>query len=237
MIKKLGKVTIGLVLFSIGIILTVKAQIGYAPWDTFHYGLSAHIGIRYGLTVILVGVATVSIAVLLGEQIGIGTLMNMTLIGIFCDVIIKYDLIKTPSSFMLSVLMLILGLVIMSFASFFYIGAGLGAGPRDSLMVALTKKLNLPIGVCRNMIELFVLCVGWLLGGAVGIGTLLSAVLMGVIVQGVFKLLKFDAKLVRQQNIAETFGVKKKETLEGTSIALQNEQLASIATELSKATN
>jgi len=208
MIKKLGKLSLGILLFSIGIMMTVKAQIGYAPWDTFHYGLSTHIGLSYGVTAILVGAVTVGIAVILGEQIGIGTLLNMSLIGIFCDLIIKYNLIKTPSSFSLSVVMLVLGLVIMSFASFFYISAGLGAGPRDSLMVALTKKLKLPIGICRNIIEMSVLFTGWLLGGAVGVGTLLSAVLMGFIVQASFKWLKFDAKAVRQENIAETLGLK-----------------------------
>jgi uncharacterized membrane protein YczE len=209
MIKKLARLCLGILLFSIGIMMTVKAQIGYAPWDTFHYGLSTHIGLSYGVTAILVGAVTVAIALILGEQIGIGTLLNMTLIGIFCDLIIKYNLIKTPSSFTLSVLMLILGLVIMSFASFFYISAGLGAGPRDSLMVALNKKLNLPIGICRNIIEISVLLTGWLLGGAVGVGTLLSAILMGLIVQVTFKWLKFDARSVRQENIAETLRFKK----------------------------
>lgn len=208
MLKRIFKLMFGLGLFSIGIIMTVKAQIGYAPWDTFHYGLSNVLGLSYGLMTIIVGGATVGLAVILGERIGIGTLLNMTLIGVLCDLLLNYNIIRTPNQLWLQIAMLLAGLMIMSFASYFYISSGLGAGPRDSLMVALTKRLKLPVGVCRNIIELSVLVIGWRLGGTVGIGTILSALLMGVFVQGVFKLLKFDARKVKQltiQDMRESF--------------------------------
>lgn len=194
MIKNILKLIFGLGLFSLGIIMTVKAQIGYAPWDTFHYGLSGNIGLSYGNTAILVGAVTVAIAVLLGEKVGIGTLLNMTVIGILCDFILNNNLIQTPETFLFRVIMLMTGLLVMSFASFFYISAGFGAGPRDSLMVGLSKRLKLPVGACRNIIELSVMIIGWVLGGAVGIGTLLSAIFMGIFIQSVFKLMKFDAR-------------------------------------------
>ena len=203
MVKNIIKLVLGLVLFSIGIIMTLKAQIGYAPWDTFHYGLSANIGLSYGVTAIIVGGVTVLIAVFLGEKIGIGTLLNMTVIGFLCDFILENNFIHTPNILIFKVIMLLCGLLVMAFASFFYISAGLGAGPRDSLMVGLAKKTKLPVGVCRNMIELTVMVIGWLLGGTVGLGTLLSAICMGIFIQWVFKLMKFDVKKVEHLTFAK----------------------------------
>ncbi|MBS7528669.1 hypothetical protein KHM83_18530 [Fusibacter paucivorans] len=201
MVKNALRLIFGLCLYSVGIIMTVQAQIGYAPWDTFHYGISEHIGLSYGVTSIIVGGIAMLIAIILGEKIGIGTVLNMTLIGIFCDVILQNQWITTPDAYIGKVMLLVTGLLVIAFASYFYISSGFGAGPRDSLMVGLSKRLHLPVGVCRNMIELSVLATGWLLGGAVGVGTVLSALLMGVFIQLVFKLMRFDVKSVRHMTI------------------------------------
>jgi uncharacterized membrane protein YczE len=152
--------------------------------------------LSYGITSIIAGAAAMLIAIVLGERIGIGTILNMTLIGMLCDVILNNHWITTPETYAGKVILLMVGLLVISFASYFYISSGFGAGPRDSLMVGLSKKLNLPVGVCRNMIELSVLVTGWLLGGAVGVGTVLSALLTGVFIQWVFRLMRFDVKSV-----------------------------------------
>ena len=101
--------------------------------------------------------------------------------------------------------MLVAGLLVISFATYFYIASGFGAGPRDSLMVALTRKSGLPIGLCRVVIEGLALFCGWRLGGMVGLGTILSALLAGVFVQFTFQLLRFDATGVQHETLLDTF--------------------------------
>jgi len=195
----------GLFLYSFGIVFTMNAHIGYAPWDVFHVGLANTIGLSIGTVAIMVGIIIGLISLLLGEKIGVGTILNMILIGVFLDMILALQIIPVADNFLLGIIMLILGLFIIALATYFYIGSALGAGPRDSLMVALTRKTSLSIGICRGIIEIFVVLVGWMLGGMVGIGTVLAAFTIGFCVQITFNLLKFDATKVKQETIDYTF--------------------------------
>lgn len=197
----------GLFLYALGIVVTMNAHIGYAPWDVFHVGISKTVGISIGNASIIIGVIVVIIAVLLGEKIGIGTILNMLLIGVFLDVLLKLDIIMTTNNFLIGILMMIIGLFIISLASYFYIGSGFGAGPRDSLMVAITRKTGLPVGVCRVTIELLAALVGWKLGGMIGIGTIISAFVIGFCVQVTFKLLKFDPTKIKHETLDMTYRV------------------------------
>ncbi|MCB2291110.1 hypothetical protein LGK97_15355 [Clostridium sp. CS001] len=197
----------GLFLYALGIVVTMNAHIGYAPWDIFHVGISKTVGISIGNASIIIGVIVVIIAVLLGEKIGIGTILNMLLIGVFLDVLLKLDIIMTTNNFLIGILMMIIGLFIISLASYFYIGSGFGAGPRDSLMVAITRKTGLPVGVCRGTIELLAALVGWKLGGMIGIGTIISAFVIGFCVQVTFKLLKFDPTKIKHETLDMTYRV------------------------------
>ncbi|MDD4363468.1 MAG: hypothetical protein PHD33_04570 [Atribacterota bacterium] len=203
--KRFFSLIFGLFLFAFGIVLTMKANIGYAPWDVFQVGLSKTVGISLGSISILVGVFLVIITVLLGEKVGFGSILNMILIGVFLDIILKFNLIPENSNFLAGILILIVGLFIISLASYFYIGSGLGAGPRDSLMVAITKKSKLPIGMCRGMIEATVVFIGWLLGGMVGLGTVIAVFAIGFCVQITFKLLQFDVTKVEHETLDKTF--------------------------------
>lgn len=203
--KRFFSLILGLFLFAFGIVLTMKANIGYAPWDVFQVGLSKTVGISLGSISILVGVFLVIITVLLGEKVGFGSILNMILIGVFLDIILKFNLIPENSNFLAGILILIVGLFIISLASYFYIGSGLGAGPRDSLMVAITKKSKLPIGMCRGMIEATVVFIGWLLGGMVGLGTVIAVFAIGFCVQITFKLLQFDVTKVEHETLDKTF--------------------------------
>ena len=160
---------------------------------------------------VLVGVLLVFVTLLLGETIGLGTLLNMVLIGFFLDMILNLELIPAANHFISGIGMLLIGLMIISLASYFYIGAALGAGPRDSLMVALARKTGLSIGFCRGAIEVMAVVIGWKLGGMVGIGTVLAAVLIGFCVQFTFWVLKFDAKKVEHQSL-----LKMKDDMYGT---------------------
>jgi uncharacterized membrane protein YczE len=199
------RLTWGLFLYALGIVVTLKANVGYAPWDVFHVGVSKIIGISIGNASIITGVIIGIIAVLLGEKIGLGTILNMILIGVFLDMILLFNIIPDANSFLFGVIMLIAGLFIIALASYFYIGSAFGAGPRDSLMVALTRKTRLPIGICRGIIELIAVFVGWRLGGMLGIGTVISAFAIGFCVQITFKVLKFDATKVKHETLNRTF--------------------------------
>lgn len=201
----------GLFLFALGIVVTLQAKVGFAPWDVLHVGLAKTTGLSIGLMSVLVGVLLVFVTLLLGETIGLGTLLNMVLIGFFLDMILNLELIPAANHFISGIGMLLIGLMIISLASYFYIGAALGAGPRDSLMVALARKTRLSIGFCRGAIEVMAVVIGWKLGGMVGIGTVLAAVLIGFCVQFTFWVLKFDAKKVEHQSL-----LKMKDDMYGT---------------------
>ena len=202
---RLLRLIFGLFLYALGIVVTLKAQIGYAPWDVFHVGLSKTIGISIGTASIIVGALIVIITALLGEKLGLGTILNMVLIGFFLDLILQIPAIPQANNFVVGIIMLILGLFIIALASYFYIGSGFGAGPRDSLMVALTRKTKLPVGVCRGTIELLAVFAGWQLGGMVGVGTIISAFAIGFCVQTTFKLLKFDATEIQHETLNNTY--------------------------------
>jgi uncharacterized membrane protein YczE len=202
---RLLKLLFGLFLYALGIVITLKASIGYAPWEVFHVGLAKTTGISIGNASIAAGLVIGIAAVLLGEKLGLGTILNMILIGIFLDIILEFNFIPNAAGLLQGLPMLIAGLFMISLASYFYISSGFGAGPRDSLMVALTRKTKLPVGLCRGTIEILAVLVGWRLGGLVGIGTLISAFAIGFCIQTTFRLLKFDATRVRHETLDATF--------------------------------
>ena len=131
--------------------------------------------------------------------------MNALLIGAFVDIIASFNIIPMMESFWTGIPMMILGLFVICLASYFYIGAGLGCGPRDALMVALCKRMNrVPVGVVRSGMEGAVLLIGWLLGAKVGLGTIISVFGIGLMIQFTFKLLRFDVKGVAHENVIDT---------------------------------
>lgn len=186
------RLILGLFLYSLGIALTVQANLGVAPWDTFHQGLSSLIAITFGQASIIVGLIIVFINILLNENVGIATILNMFLIGLFIDVIFGSGIIEKSSSIPIGLIMLVLGMFAIAIATWLYVGAGLGSGPRDGLMIALTRKTNPTVGQIRSLIDLTALIIGVSLGGQIGIGTAILAFCIGPIVQITLKVLKFD---------------------------------------------
>ena len=202
---RLLRLIFGLFLYALGIVITLKAHVGYAPWDVLHVGLAKTTGMTIGLASILVGILIVAVAFFLGEKLGLGTVLNMILIGVFLDLILQLNVIPIMDKFIWGVIMLIVGLFVISLATYFYIGSGFGAGPRDSLMVALARKTKLPIGLCRGTIEVIAVVVGWKLGGMLGLGTIIAALAIGFCIQITFRVLKFDAKKVDHQTLSGTY--------------------------------
>jgi len=204
-ILRLLRLVWGLFLYALGIVVTMAARIGYAPWEVFHVGFANTVGISVGLAAIGTGVVLGVIALLLGEKLGLGTILNMLLIGVFLDILLGLHLVPQAGSFVVGVAMMLAGLFIISLATFFYIGSAYGAGPRDSLMVALTRRTGLPVGLCRGAIELTAVLVGWRLGGMIGAGTVIYAVAIGFSVQTTFRLLKFKVALIRHESVDQTW--------------------------------
>lgn len=194
----------GLFLYALGIVLTIRANVGYGPWEVFHAGLGKTLGMSIGNASILVGLAIIGITLAMGERIGVGTILNMVVIGIFIDLLLGSGIIPLVGNLWAGIAVLLLGLYSISIGSFFYIGSGFGAGPRDGLMVVLTRRLGLPVGLIRSAIELSATLCGWLLGGMVGIGTLISGLAIGFCIQTTFGLLKFDPTNIAQQTIRES---------------------------------
>lgn len=207
MIKKviftIGRLFFGLFLYALGLVLAINSNIGLSPWDVFGQGISKTLNITMGHATIGVGFVIILINFILGEKIGWGTVFNMIFIGEFMDLLMLNGIIPISTNLVISVMMMFCGVVIIALATFLYIGAELGAGPRDGLMVALTRKTNKSVRLVRSFIEIGALVSGYLLGGFVGIGTLIMAFSVGHAVQFVFKLFKFDASKVKHRYIVD----------------------------------
>jgi uncharacterized protein len=204
LINRFTRLVAGLFLYALGIVLTMKANIGYAPWEVFHAGVGKTIGMTIGNVSIITGLLIVILAFVMEEKLGLGTLLNMVLIGVFMDILLGLGIIPTMTHWLSSFMVLVAGLFVISLASFFYIGSGFGAGPRDSLMVALTRKIGLPVGLCRGGIELAAVISGWILGGMVGVGTVISAFVIGFCVQVTFWMLRFHPTRVHHETLDQT---------------------------------
>lgn len=178
--RRMPPLLFGLVIFGFGLALMVIADLGLAPWDVLHQGISKRTGIPIGTVVIIVGVLLLVLWIPLKERIGIGTIANAIVIGVVLDL----SLLVLPdrlTAWPLQWAALLVGVVLVGIGSGYYIGAGLAPGPRDGLMTGIAR-LGPPIFAVRAAIELSVLVVGWLLGGTVGVGTVLFALAMGPLV-------------------------------------------------------
>lgn len=195
----------GLFVYALGQVICVQASIGLAPWDVLNSGLVRRLGGTFGLMNIGVAIVLLLVDVLLKEMPGFGTFANAILIGTMFDWIQRLRLIPLATRFSAGVVMIFLGLVCISLGTFLYIGAGFGSGPRDSLMVALRRRLpGIPVGAIRGAIEAVVLGIGWLLGGSVGIGTVISVFGISVVLQATFRVCRFDPTAVRQESVTDT---------------------------------
>jgi uncharacterized membrane protein YczE len=176
MTRRLIQLFSGLVLYGVSDAMLLLARLGVDPWDVLHQGLARRIGLQTGTWSIIVGAAVLLLWVPLRQRPGIGTLFNVVLVGSVLDLVLW--LVPPPAGLTVRVLALISGVVLNGVATGFYIGAGLGPGPRDGLMAGIPARGH-SIWVVRTCIEATVLLAGWLLGGNVGPGTVLYAVAIG----------------------------------------------------------
>ncbi|WP_264069914.1 YczE/YyaS/YitT family protein [Mycolicibacterium komossense] len=166
--------------------LMVRAGLGLDPWDVFHQGLSRHTGMTIGVASAVVGVAVLLAWIPLRNRPGIGTIANVIVIAVTVDA--SLAVLPTPSALPVRVAMMLGAVLLNAISTVLYIGAGLGPGPRDGLMTGLVARTGLSVRLVRTSIEATVLLTGWLLGGAVGVGTVVYALGIGPLVQLVLRL-------------------------------------------------
>lgn len=173
----------GLIILGLGIALTVKGQrFGVGSWDVLHIGLFKQLGLTIGLWSIIIGIVVITIASIgLGEFPRVGTFVNMATVGLFIDFF--NWIIPNPTTILIQLIAFILGILLIGAGGGIYISANLGAGPRDSLMLLAVQKLNFSITVARTIMEVVVAIIGYLLGGPIGIGTVIMAFALGPIMQ------------------------------------------------------
>src|SRR3954469_11296422 len=176
MLLRLAQLYGGLVLYGISSSLLVLAGLGLDPWDVFHQGLSRTFGLAIGTWAIIVGGVVLLLWIPLRQRPGIGTISNVVLVGLTMNVVLGH--VHAPNGMAARVACLVCGVVLNGIATGAYIGAGLGPGPRDGLMTGLAARGH-SIRVVRTALELTVLGSGWLLGGTVGVGTVLYALSIG----------------------------------------------------------
>ncbi len=199
---RLLRTSLGLAIFAFGVLLTIEANIGLAPWDAFSMGLSFHMPISYGTAHIAISCLILFIDLLMREKIGYGTVLDALLVGLFVDIYTRLDFVPRLENLPGGIAMMAVGLFIMSFGQYIYMSAAQGCGPRDALFVALGRKFpRAPIGLVNICLQGAVLLCGYLLGAPVGVGTVISAFGCGISMQIVFRLLRFEPRDTAHQGI------------------------------------
>ncbi len=202
---KLPTLFMGFILCATGLLIMRDAGLGMNPWGVFHVGLTMHTPLTFGQATQLVGLVILTMSVFLGMIPGLGSILNMIFVGYFVDLIDGLGIISTPNSFIGKLGLLLLGVLVLGWGTFFYLRAQLGAGPRDGLMEGLVKKLKKPVSIIRGSIEFMALIVGYILGGPVGIGTLISATTIGLALQMAFRFGNYNARESRHMDCREFY--------------------------------
>ena len=176
-----GALLVGLIGYGFSMALMIKAGLGLDPWDVFHQGLAGRTGLSFGVITAIVGVGVLLAWIPLRNRPGIGTVANVIVIAVVVDA--SLAVLPAPSALPIRIALMIGAVVLNAISTVLYIGAGLGPGPRDGLMTGLVARTGLSVRVVRTSIEATVLVVGWLLGGTVGVGTVVYALGIGPLVQ------------------------------------------------------
>jgi uncharacterized membrane protein YczE len=184
--KRWFKLLLGLLFCGIGITFMKQSQLGLSPWEVLHDGISKISGYQLGTISILIGLLVLLLWIPMREKPGIGTILNMLLIGIVTNLTLL--VIPPVSQTVLQTSWLVLGVLLIGLGSALYLGSRLGAGPRDGLMMGFYRRTGWSIRLVRTLIEVSVLGLGWRLGGTIGIGTLAFALGIGPIIQLMFRL-------------------------------------------------
>ena len=199
------QIVAGLAVFSFGVHLTIFANIGLAPWDCLGMGIARHTPLNYGMSMTFMSIIILCIDLLMKERIGYGTIIDALLTGNLVQLFSDLNPLPANRNTTAGIIIMVIGLVFMTVGMWIYMSAGQCCGPRDSLLVGIGKRVNcIPIGIVGIMLWATVLTVGWILGGPVGIGTLISTFGAGLIMQLVYTVIGFEPRDIIHQDVLST---------------------------------
>lgn len=205
LVRQLLKTLLGLLIYSFGVYLTIYANIGLAPWDCLAVGISLHTPLNYGGSMAAISLAAVILQLLLRERIGIATVLDAIITGnltqLFCDT----SPYPENHSLWLGIVFMLFGFLFIALGMYVYMSAECGCGPKDGLLVAIGKRLpKIPIGVAEVLLWAVVTLCGWLLGGTVGIGTVISTFGAGAVMHLFYTVIHFEPRKLRHKSVIET---------------------------------
>lgn len=198
------RIILGLAVFSFGVHLTIYANIGLAPWDCLGMGLAKHTPFNYGICMTLIAVLILMIDILLKEKIGYGTIIDALVTGNFVQIFNSVNPFPENHNLWIGIILMLIGFVFMALGMWIYMKAEQCCGPRDALLVGLGKRLKkVPIGIVEVLLWAVVLLIGYLLGGPVGIGTIISTFGAGLIMQLVYNIIHFEPRKLQHKGVIE----------------------------------
>ena len=198
------RILIGLLIYSFGVYLTIYANIGLAPWDCLGMGIAMHTPLTYGSVMVLIGVAAIIIQLLMKERIGFATVFDALLTGNLVQWFLSGSSDLRSRSIWFNICFMLAGFLLISVGTWVYMRAEMGCGPKDGLLIAIGKRLpNVPIGVVEILLWAVVTVFGWLLGGTVGIGTVISTFGAGGIMCLFYSAVRFEPRKLHHRSILE----------------------------------
>lgn len=193
-VRQLAMNIAGLFLYALGLVFTLRSHLGLGPWDVLHQGITRHTPLTFGEASVVVGLVIIVVGLLLRIRPGVGTLLNMVLIGFFFDRILATGLVPVPQGWPARVLLDLVGIVIVGLGSGLYIRSALGAGPRDGLMLGLHRITKRRLALVRACLESVVAVTGFFMGGTAGIGTVIFALGIGPAVEMGFRIFRVPSQ-------------------------------------------
>ena len=204
-ICSLFRVLFGLVIYSFGVYLTIYANIGLAPWDCFGMGIAKHTPLNYGSSMVLIGVCAIVIQLILRERIGFAALFDALITGRLTQFFIDISPYPENHSLWLGIVFMLFGFLFIALGMYVYMSAECGCGPKDGLLIAIGKRMpKIPIGVVEMLLWTVVTLIGWLLGGSVGIGTVISTFGAGAVMHLLFDVIGFEPRKLEHKSLTES---------------------------------
>jgi uncharacterized membrane protein YczE len=199
------RILIGLLIYSFGVYLTIYANIGLAPWDCLGMGIANCTPLSYGSVMVLIGVAAIIIQLLMKERIGFATVFDALLTGNLVQCFLSGSTNLRSQSIWLNICFMLAGFLLISVGTWVYMRAEMGCGPKDGLLIAIGKRLpKIPIGVVEILLWAVVTVFGWLLGGTVGIGTVISVFVGGAVMHLFFDVIGFEPRKLEHKSLTES---------------------------------
>ena len=199
------RILFGLAVYSFGVHLTIAANIGLAPWDCLCMGIAQHTPLNYGSSMVLISVTAVLIQLLFLERIGFATIMDAVITGNLTQLLNEINPYPANHSIWLGIVLMLFGFLFISLGMYLYMSAEQGCGPKDGLLIAIGKRMpKIPIGVVEILLWAVVTFAGWFLGGTVGIGTIISVFVGGVVMHLFFDAIGFEPRKLKHKSLKET---------------------------------